>query len=254
MHLLEQVLLASLGPEAFTGLFDGTTSAASPEVTAAPGDHARLLTDADPDRDRLDWQDATQRVVGGDAAFVVTGDWAPVPFEEAGVATGADVVWSPVPGTAGSFDLVVDAFALPAGAARPARVGRSVEPMANDDLTPEQTLETLEREGWAALVAGGSTARDFYDRVLDDGDVLMLLPGGLMLADRAVILQSIGDSPWKSADLEDFTVTRPTPDTGLVAYSASARRDDAEYAGVFSSLYVRRGEEWRLVFHQQTPH
>lgn len=117
-----------------------------------------------------------------------------------------------------------------------------------------RTLETLEREGWAALVAGGSSARQFYDRVLDDHDVLMLLPGGLVLDDRAFILQTIGDSPWSAAELADVRVTRPAADVGLVAYSAVAHRGETAYSGVFASLYVRRGEEWRMAFHQQTPH
>ena len=124
--------------------------------------------------------------------------------------------------------------------------------MTTDD--DARTLETLEREGWAALVAGGSAAREFYDRVLDDGPVLMLLPGGLVLEDRGLILQSMGDSPWRSADVGELRVVQPTPDTGLVAYSASAERDGQEYDALLSSLYVRRGEEWRMVFHQQTPH
>ena len=121
-------------------------------------------------------------------------------------------------------------------------------------MRPEQTLETLEREGWASLVAGGSQARTFYDRVLADEGVFMLLPGGQILQDRALILQSIGDSPWTSAELADIHASCPTPDTGVVAYSAVATRGDQEYRGVFSSLYVRQGEEWHLVLHQQTPH
>lgn len=117
----------------------------------------------------------------------------------------------------------------------------------------ERTLETLEREGWAALIDGGSSARTFYERVLDDGPVRMLLPGGLVLDDRAVILQTMGDSPWTSADLADVRVALPADEVGLVSYAVVAHRGDTRYAALLSSLYVRRGEEWRMVFHQQTP-
>ena len=116
VHLLEVVLLAHLGPQGYTDLVEGRASAATPEVTAALVDLDRLIGYADPDRDRLDWQDAAQRVIDRDAGFLVMGDWALVAFDEAGGVSRADLVWSPVPGTAGSFDLVVDAFALPADA------------------------------------------------------------------------------------------------------------------------------------------
>lgn len=111
VHLLEQVLLAHLGPDGYRGLFDGTTDPTSAEVGAALGDFERLLGYTNADRDSLDWPDATQRVVGGQAAFTVMGDWAAVAFPD-------EVAWAPFPGTAGTYDLVLDAFTLPVGARR----------------------------------------------------------------------------------------------------------------------------------------
>ena len=40
---------------------------------------------------------------------------------------------------------------------------------------------------------------------------------------------------------------------GLVSYAVTARRGDAPYAALVSSLYVRHEDGWRLVLHQQTP-
>ena len=110
----------------------------------------------------------------------------------------------------------------------------------------------LERAGWDALVAGGDAARSFYDGVLDD-DVVMLLPGGLGLTDRALMLQTMGDSPWSSYELEDLAVRTPSDDVALVTYGVVAHRGDEAYSALLSSLYVRRGGGWRLAFHQQTP-
>jgi hypothetical protein len=115
-----------------------------------------------------------------------------------------------------------------------------------------ENLEDLERDGWTALTQGGAAARQFYDRVLDTSPG-MLLPGGLVLTDRAVMLQSMGDSPWDSFELDQVAVSHPTQDTGLVTYGAVAHRGDQEYSALMSSLYARRGDDWRLVFHQQTP-
>ncbi|HEX2072767.1 MAG TPA: nuclear transport factor 2 family protein [Geodermatophilus sp.] len=111
----------------------------------------------------------------------------------------------------------------------------------------------LEEKGWAALSAGGAEAVRFYDRVLDES-VVMLLPGGMVLRDRQQILEAMAGPPWRSFALEDAQVLRPTPDTAVVHYGARAARDGvAEYTALMSSLYVRRGDGWKLAFHQQTP-
>ena len=119
--------------------------------------------------------------------------------------------------------------------------------MTDDDVA------ALERQGWAALQAGGAAAVEFYDRVLDDAAV-MLLPGGMVLSGRDAVLSTLGGPPWRSADLADVQVVRPTPDTALVHYGVRAQRDGApEYSALMSSVYVRRAGGWKLAFHQQTP-
>ena len=113
-------------------------------------------------------------------------------------------------------------------------------------------LIALEREGWEALAAGGEVARAFYDRVLDD-EVLMLFPGGMVLDDRAAIVESMAGPPWTRYELEDLRGLQLTFDTGVVAYGAIAERDGSEYSALISSTYVRRDDGWKLAFHQQTP-
>lgn len=112
VHLLEVVLLSALGPQAYDGLWDGTTDAMSPKVATAVGDFARLLGYTNDDRGSLDWQDVTSRVANGDAAFTVMGDWAQGVFDP-------PVLWAPFPGTDGVDDVVLDAFAVPVGAPHP---------------------------------------------------------------------------------------------------------------------------------------
>lgn len=119
VHLLETVLLAELGPDAYSGLWDGTTSWTGPEVRAAVEDFDTLLDLSNADRDGLDWPDATQRVIDGQAAFNVMGDWAVAAFEEAGKVRGTDFTYFPVPGTDGVFDFLADSFVLPVGAPHP---------------------------------------------------------------------------------------------------------------------------------------
>jgi len=119
VHLLETVLLADLGVEGYSGLWDGSTDWAGPEVSDALDDYKTLLDMTNEDRQSLDWPDATQLVIDGEAAFNVMGDWAVAAFEEQDKALGTDYLAYPVPGTDGVFDFLADSFTLPVGAPDP---------------------------------------------------------------------------------------------------------------------------------------
>lgn len=119
MHLMETVLLGTLGPDAYNGLWDGTTDWASPEVTTALDNYKKVLTYANTDSASLSWQDAAQLVVNGDAAFNVMGDWAEGYFRELGKTPKTDYGWAPVPGSVGVFQFLSDSFVLAVGAPDP---------------------------------------------------------------------------------------------------------------------------------------
>jgi glucose/mannose transport system substrate-binding protein len=116
MHLMETVLLASLGADAYNGLWDGSTDWGSAEVTQALNDFVKVLSYTNTDSASLSWQDAAQLVVNGNAAFNVMGDWAEGYFRELGKAPETDYGWAPVPGTGGNFQFLSDSFVLPVGA------------------------------------------------------------------------------------------------------------------------------------------
>lgn len=114
-------------------------------------------------------------------------------------------------------------------------------------------LVDLERQGWAALSSTAEAATDFYERVLDR-DVMMLLPGGMVLDERAAIVHSMAGQPWSSYELHELRVLSLTPDVGVVTYGVVAQRaGQPAYSALLSSTYVRRAEGWKLAFHQQTP-
>ena len=117
----------------------------------------------------------------------------------------------------------------------------------------QHQLAALEEGGWQALSSSGPAAAGFYRRVLDD-TVVMLLPGGLLIDDREAVITSMSAQPWSSYQLHGLRVVQPTPDTGIVIYEATARREGATpYSALVSSLYVRRPDGWKLAMHQQTP-
>jgi glucose/mannose transport system substrate-binding protein len=119
MHLLETVLLGSLGTDKYNGLWDGTTDWAGADVKAALENFAKILTYTNSDSASLTWQDASQLVVNGNAAFNVMGDWAEGYFRELGKAPNTDYGWAPVPGTVGTFQFLSDSFVLAVGAKHP---------------------------------------------------------------------------------------------------------------------------------------
>ena len=116
MHLFETILLAELGPDAYGGLWDGSTDWGSAEVTAALEAYRDVLGYTNSDAASLSWQDAAQLVVDGDAAFNVMGDWAEGFFREVGFEPMVGYGWAAVPGTDGVFQFLSDSFVLPVGA------------------------------------------------------------------------------------------------------------------------------------------
>ncbi|MGO1770634.1 MAG: ABC transporter substrate-binding protein [Microbacterium sp.] len=133
VNLLETVLLADLGPEAYEGLWSGDTDWTGSDVTESLEHFETLMSFTNDDRDGLDWPDATQQVIDGSAAFNVMGDWAEASFQEAGAEAPADYVYFPVPGTDGVFDFLADSFTLPVGAPHPEGAKAWLETVSSAD-------------------------------------------------------------------------------------------------------------------------
>ncbi len=112
MHLFESIMLASMGPDGWQGLWDGTVAWDSPEVTKGLEDFAKVLTYTNSDASALAWQDAGQLVLDGSAAFNIMGDWQEGFFRELGKAPQTDYVWAATPGTDGNFMFLSDSFVL----------------------------------------------------------------------------------------------------------------------------------------------
>jgi glucose/mannose transport system substrate-binding protein len=122
-HLWESVALSVLGPEAYNGLWNGATDWTSPEGLAVWDTYAKVLDCANEDMNALSWQDASQRVANGEAAFNVMGDWAAGYFlVDLALEPGDGFAWAPALGTDGSFMMLSDTFGLPKGVKNPGAV------------------------------------------------------------------------------------------------------------------------------------
>jgi hypothetical protein len=109
-------------------------------------------------------------------------------------------------------------------------------------------LMNLEEEFWKGDA-------DFYRRnLVDDALMVFAEPVGVLTKDRTV--ETIAGAPrWVEVHLREPAVVRLAEDAAMVTYKAEARRegDDAPYSALAGSAYVRRGDSWKLAFHQQTP-
>jgi len=116
-HLWESVALAELGTDGWGALWTGDLAFDSPEATAVWDTFGQVLEFTNADASGLSWQQATDRVANGEAAFNIMGDWAAGYLATTlGLEPGTGFAWAASPGTDGVFMLLADSFGLPVGA------------------------------------------------------------------------------------------------------------------------------------------
>ncbi len=116
-HLLETVMIATIGPARWATLWKTGKGWNTPGVTLALNRYKTLLTYTNSDAASLTWQDASKLVADGKAAFNVMGDWADGYYRidlKKKPKTGYG--WAATPGTGGIYDWLSDSFTLPKGA------------------------------------------------------------------------------------------------------------------------------------------
>jgi hypothetical protein len=77
-----------------------------------------------------------------------------------------------------------------------------------------------------------------------------------MVLTKAQTVESIATaSRWTVVNFSEERLVRLTPDAIALIYRASGSRrgDESVYSALASSVYVRRGSEWKLALHQQSP-
>lgn len=118
-HLWESVALASMGPEKWDALWAGKLAFDSPEGVQAWELFGKVLEYTNADASSLSWQQATDMVVDGSAAFNIMGDWAAGYLSTTKkLAPGTGFGWAASPGTGGQFMFLADSFGLPKGASQ----------------------------------------------------------------------------------------------------------------------------------------
>jgi glucose/mannose transport system substrate-binding protein len=116
-HLLETVMIATIGPARWAALWKTGKGWNTAGVTLALNRYKTLLTYTNSDAASLTWQDASKLVADGKAAFNIMGDWADGYYRidlKKKPKTGYG--WAATPGTGGIYDWLSDSFTLPKGA------------------------------------------------------------------------------------------------------------------------------------------
>lgn len=116
-HLWESVALGVLGDNDYEALWKGQLSWADAKVVKVWETMDKVLKYTNKDAASLSWQQATDMVVNGQAAFNIMGDWASGYLSTTLKLTPEkDYGWVASPGTEGSFIFLADSFGLPVGA------------------------------------------------------------------------------------------------------------------------------------------
>jgi len=116
-HLWESVALSSLGADKWDALWSGKLDWTSEDVVKAWELFGKVLEFTNEDASSLSWQQATDMVVNGQAAFNVMGDWAAGYMSTTlKMEPKKDYGWAASPGTEGVFMFLADSFGLPKGA------------------------------------------------------------------------------------------------------------------------------------------
>jgi glucose/mannose transport system substrate-binding protein len=117
LMLFESVLIADLGADTFTGLWNGSTDWSGANVTKAIADFQKLESYTNKDtRDTYDWTDAEKLIMDGKAGYQLMGDWEAADLDAKGFK---DYSYTVFPGDTGTYQWLADSFVLPKGAKNP---------------------------------------------------------------------------------------------------------------------------------------
>jgi Domain of unknown function (DUF4440) len=89
-------------------------------------------------------------------------------------------------------------------------------------------------------------------------DAILIFPEvgriGLELALEAIRVENAAGRHWAEVGFAGVSVTRIASDVELFTYEATARWNDEKNPArtLCATLYARRGDTWRVLFHQQT--
>jgi len=110
-----------------------TVDPADPRLVSAIDTLKEYLSFVNPDNASLTWNDVVKRIIDGQSAFNLMGDWANGEFAVAKKVYGVDYGWIPAPGTKDAYGLVIDNFQRPKNIQHPTNADRWLETVASKE-------------------------------------------------------------------------------------------------------------------------
>jgi hypothetical protein len=119
------------------------------------------------------------------------------------------------------------------------------------DTDLAQQLQETERKLWL------NDAALYETHVLEDG-LLVFPETGVISRDVAISAirqENTEGRKWAEVHFENVHVLALTSDVAILTYKAIARwqHETGNYTTLASSVYVKRGNNWKLALHQQSP-
>lgn len=117
-------------------------------------------------------------------------------------------------------------------------------------MASKEELAGIERGFWLS-------GKDHFLAHLDERCLLAFPQAGEMHGIKSreeVAATATPSNRWRDLEMTDLHLLDVGEDSALLSYRADVIRADGEsYAALVSSLYVRRGDGWKLAFHQHSP-
>lgn len=130
-HTFEQVV-ASMGVDFYADWINGkVTKEDDANLVEALTIFKRYLSYVNPDHKSISWDAVIKRIIKGEGAFNIMGDWANGEFKLIGMKYGVDYGTVLVPGTQGMYGLVIDTFQHPKGISHPTNSDRWLKVVAS---------------------------------------------------------------------------------------------------------------------------
>jgi glucose/mannose transport system substrate-binding protein len=129
-HVFENILVATLGPDRYLGLFNGKTAWDDPDVKKAMEILLKSHEYAQAGYESVKWGDINEIMTTEKASTMIMGDWTHGLFKSAGFK---EYHWAPAPGTDGVFVALSDSFGLPKGVKHPENVNNWLKLIGSKD-------------------------------------------------------------------------------------------------------------------------
>lgn len=113
--VFEMALLDEFGVDGAAELWTGNVDFDSPQMRSALETFSRILDFTNENHSALDWQDAAELVISGQAAMHIMGDWETGFFESKNFKLDADYGWVQAPNSEKVFSIVNDSLGMPKG-------------------------------------------------------------------------------------------------------------------------------------------